>query len=229
MGGDSRIVVVAREQSAGRGRAGRKWESGRNRGIFATFVLPCSRGVDEVSGFPLAVGVAALRVFQRFGVHAGLKWPNDIWVLGQEGEPEGKLCGILVERTAGTNAPVTAGVGVNLTQPAMADDFPAAALCVAAKRDLDYGEVLAELAAEVFSCGDEFDRSGLAPFLAECRDCSILSGKRVSIVSGNEEYAADVLGIAPNGALLIQRDGMQVELYSGDVHVTSWRRGGLWA
>ena len=93
-------VVVADEQTEGRGRFGRTWLSPRG-GLYATFV---------VANHPMLAidsGLSVLQALERFGVEARLKWPNDLIVNGR------KLAGILIE-TAEEAALV--GVGVNLVE-----------------------------------------------------------------------------------------------------------------
>ncbi len=93
-------VVVADEQTEGRGRFGRTWLSPIG-GLYATFVVP-RRPI-----LPVASGLGVLRALDRFGVKAALKWPNDLIVEGK------KLAGILIE-TAGEVALI--GIGVNLVE-----------------------------------------------------------------------------------------------------------------
>lgn len=93
-------VIVADEQSDGRGRFGRTWLSPAG-GLYATFVVASHPLIS------LASGVAVLRALARFGVDARLKWPNDLVIGGR------KLAGILIE-TAGDVALV--GIGVNLRE-----------------------------------------------------------------------------------------------------------------
>jgi len=93
-------VIVADEQSEGRGRFGRAWLSPAG-GLYATFIIARHPVI------PLVSGVAVLRALVRFGVDARLKWPNDLVIDGR------KLAGILIE-TAGDTALV--GIGVNLEE-----------------------------------------------------------------------------------------------------------------
>ena len=93
-------VVVAAEQTEGRGRFGRAWLSPAG-GLYATFI------VARYPAVPLVSGVAVLRALARFGVDACLKWPNDLVIDGR------KLAGILIE-TVGDVALI--GIGVNLEE-----------------------------------------------------------------------------------------------------------------
>lgn len=93
-------VVVADEQTAGRGRFGREWLSPVG-GLYATFVVTAVPLISPVSG------VAVLRALARFGIDAHLEWPNDVVVDGA------KLAGILIETAADI---ALVGVGINLKE-----------------------------------------------------------------------------------------------------------------
>ncbi len=92
-------IIVANEQTAGRGRFGRNWIS-PNGGLYATII------VSSVPLISLKAGLAVVRVLRSVGIDAGLKWPNDVLVEGL------KIAGLLIE-TDGAFSLV--GIGVNLT------------------------------------------------------------------------------------------------------------------
>lgn len=101
-------IIVAAEQTEGRGRADRTWFSPRDRGIWATLLH--TRSAAELSLLPLEVAVAVARfLHDDLGVDARLKWPNDLYAAG------GKIGGILIEaRARNEEAFVLAGIGINL-------------------------------------------------------------------------------------------------------------------
>lgn len=107
------LVVLAEEQTAGRGRLGRPWTSPGGSGLlFSTLLFPPRK--LEVAGWMTALGaVAVAEVVEEFcGVKAQIKWPNDVRVAGR------KLAGVLVERRYGW----VLGIGVNVN--AEEADFP---------------------------------------------------------------------------------------------------------
>jgi len=98
--------LVADEQTAGRGRVGRRWESPAG-GLWSSTFLPATAGVAPT--LPLVAGVAAARALEaEFGLRVGLKWPNDVLLAG------GKLGGILCEAVG---AGVVVGIGINIVAP----------------------------------------------------------------------------------------------------------------
>jgi BirA family biotin operon repressor/biotin-[acetyl-CoA-carboxylase] ligase len=105
-------VVLAEEQTAGRGRAGRSWSSPRGVGLWISFLAPRRPAGHALA--PVLVGVALARAVESLApVEAGLKWPNDLLVGGR------KAAGILCEATGDA---LVVGVGVNVRQ--RPEDFP---------------------------------------------------------------------------------------------------------
>ena len=119
-------MVVADEQTAGRGRQGREWVSAPGAGLWCSVLVRMP--ADEGSGLlPLLAGVAVVEAVRRHGVTAALKWPNDVVVdaLALDGGPgPRKLAGVLGE-SDGADA-VVLGIGVNVSQSAADLPVPAA-------------------------------------------------------------------------------------------------------
>jgi len=108
-----RMVVVALEQTAGRGRLGRAWASPRGQGLYASLVLPAV-GRDRLAALPIRAAVGLARGLEVLGVQScRVKWPNDLLVGGA------KIGGILIETVArGEESPIAIiGVGVNYELP----------------------------------------------------------------------------------------------------------------
>src|SRR5687768_1550053 len=112
-------LLIAREQTAGRGRGNRSWHSPHGAGIYATMLH--ARTLDRLGTLPLEIAVAIANFLkQRFGLDAQIKWPNDILVKGK------KIAGILIEaRTHNQNAYTVIGMGINVA-PVNAELAPAA-------------------------------------------------------------------------------------------------------
>ncbi len=107
-----RTAVFAREQTAGRGRHGRRWQSLRDRGVYVSVLLRCEWPATDTGWLPMLAAVATLRALADVGVAgACVKPPNDIVT------PRGKLAGILAEpRLHGERIEFAVlGVGINAT------------------------------------------------------------------------------------------------------------------
>src|SRR5258705_10715180 len=86
------VLLLADEQTAGRGRRGRRWHSAPGAGLTFSLAVALRRPLRELAALPLVAGVAVARALHSLGIaRAALKWPNDIVVDGA------KLGGILVE------------------------------------------------------------------------------------------------------------------------------------
>src|SRR5438128_6047736 len=107
-------LLAAEEQSAGRGRRGRRWHSARGAGVTFSLARIVRKPLRELPALSLVAGVAAVRALRALGVaRAALKWPNDLVVDGA------KLGGILVEtrgQRGGSLAVI--GIGINCRRDA---------------------------------------------------------------------------------------------------------------
>jgi len=205
-------VVVAEEQTAGRGRRGRHWESPQYAGLWMSLLLRPERSIDRVGWLPLVVGVGVVRALRAVaGVDVRLKWPNDVVVV-RDGEV-GKVAGLLAERLA--DGAVIIGLGVNVSQEV--DELPLGGTSLqregarASREDVLAG-VLAEVASAYRSWRDGVD---FAPLYAEF---SATIGRRVRV----QRPGGDVVGVAAalghGGELVVVDDeGGEYAITAGDV------------
>lgn len=210
-------VVVARRQSAGKGRQGRQWvDCG---GLHLSVVVPSHRAALD-KGFSVWLGLmVVLCLREDFNVDARLKWPNDIMCA------ERKLGGILLEnRIIGQQKAIIAGLGLNLDT--RADQFPAALQGRATSVGLETGrKVLAgALAGHVLQRVeneiDRFDEAGWQPWqhAVSCLDC--LLGRKISLVAGDEQVEGRAAGIDDDGSLLLENSSGQIRSFpAGEVHI----------
>ncbi len=192
-GAHAGTLVLADSQAAGRGRAGRRWESRAGDGLWLTLIerLNDLPALDVLS---LRIGIRAARALDRFApAPVGLKWPNDLFL------PSGKLGGILVEsRWRGARPEWTAiGIGINVRDVR----YPGGAALGADVSRLDVlAEIVPALRAAASGRGHLSDAE-LAEFAA--RDVAF--GRRC-----REPSKGRVSGITTNGALLIETpDGVK--------------------
>jgi BirA family biotin operon repressor/biotin-[acetyl-CoA-carboxylase] ligase len=224
------LVVVAEEQSGGRGRLGRHWVSPVRAGLtFSVLLRPTVVPVARWGWLPLLAGTALTRAVRRHGeVAAVLKWPNDLLI----GEGRGKAAGLLAEVVAGEPAGVVIGIGLNVTT--RADELPAgiAATSLAIEgagctdRDTLLRAILRELAADYLvwcdAAGDP-EVSGLRHVYTE--SCASV-GEQVRVtLPGGGVLAGEVIDIDPDGRLVVDPDGGggPVAVAAGDVVHASLR------
>jgi len=226
-----RSVLVADHQVAGRGRAGRSWETPAGTALTCTFVLYAPPAGPSLGWLPLVAGLGAVHALRATaGVAAALKWPNDLLVPADDEVPGWgafrKVGGILTELVprAGGPAAVVVGVGVNVLQEA--DELPvpwATSLALAGARHVDRLGMLTALVDALDAVGRRWREaggdavaSGLAGEVAEV--CATL-GTRVAV---DEPGGAVVEGVASrlddDGALVVTGDdGAERRVLAGDV------------
>lgn len=208
------VVVVAEEQTAGRGRRGRSWESARHAGIWMS-VLLAPRGDPQDAGWlPLVVGTAVARALtDASGIDVRLKWPNDIVVI-EDGRTL-KVGGILAERRS--DGTVIAGVGINVAQDL--GELPEGGaslrtLGIDIRRERVLVGVLGTL-AQVYRTWQ-----GGADPAPEYREACVTLGQAVRVQQPNVEIIGVALDVAPGGELIVEGDdGIRHVVSAGDVHL----------
>jgi BirA family biotin operon repressor/biotin-[acetyl-CoA-carboxylase] ligase len=184
-------LLVAEQQTAGRGRLGRTWQS--QAGDSLTFSLAMPLAPADWSGLSLAVGVS---VAASLHPALQLKWPNDLWL------HDAKLGGILIE-TAGVGAQryVVVGVGINIA-PRSADGLATPpAWLHAVLPELDAGQALLRIAAPLVQAVQAFERAGFAPVQPRFAQRDLLRGRAVTLSDGTQGTAC---GVDAQGGLLLQ-------------------------
>lgn len=211
-------VVLAEEQSAGRGRAGRSWQSERGTGIYVTLLLRPKLAPVQAPLLTMMAGLsmhAAIRA--QTGLNADLKWPNDILLNGK------KAGGILTEMHAEPSLVrfVIVGIGINVNQEKFAGEVSATAtsLRMQSGRQQSRLELLARLLLEFETDYNRFLREGAASVTSRFEGISSYArGKRVSVASGSDNYTGVTAGLSAEGLLQVQReDGRVTTVLAGDV------------
>jgi BirA family biotin operon repressor/biotin-[acetyl-CoA-carboxylase] ligase len=211
-------VVLAEEQTGGRGRAGRAWHSERAVGIYVTLVLRPKLAPVQA---PLLTMMAGLSAYTAIQAHTGLvvdlKWPNDLLIRGK------KVGGILTEMHAepGQVRFVIVGIGLNVNQ----EKFPSELGSLASSLRMESGrpqsrlELLVRLLREFENDYNEFLREGSASVIERfTKFSSYAQGKRVRVSNGKDAFTGVTAGLGPEGLLQVQRDSGQVTtVIAGDV------------
>jgi BirA family biotin operon repressor/biotin-[acetyl-CoA-carboxylase] ligase len=225
-------MLVADHQDAGRGRAGRSWETPARAALTVSFALRPAGPSSSLGWVPLVAGLGAVTALRATaGVAATLKWPNDLMVPATDGaELEGwgrarKVGGILTELVGTSRGQVVVvGIGINVSQTQ--DELPvpsATSLGLVSAGDVDR-EVL--LAALVSALGELMGRwressgdvhgSGLAAEVATV--CETL-GTRVRVeLPGGGEVTGTARRLGRDGSLVVVDDaGTEHSVLAGDV------------
>lgn len=205
-------VVIAEEQTAGRGRLGRIWESSRGVNLYLSILLRPAMAPWLAPQLSLVAGVAVAETVREEGIDARIKWPNDVVVTGEGGGLR-KLSGLLTEIEAESDRVsfVVIGIGVNLNSDASA--FSAELAGKATSVFLERGERIdravfaARLLTRFEQCYGDWCRGGFSAVAPRWRALSVLDGRRVAVAAPGDAYEGTCAGIDDDGALLLDRAG----------------------
>jgi BirA family biotin operon repressor/biotin-[acetyl-CoA-carboxylase] ligase len=207
-------LLVAIDQTQGRGRLGRNWQSSAGASLTFSLSMPLERA--DWSGLSLAVGVAIAGAFDPAGSAIGLKWPNDLWL--RQGEALGrKVGGILIEAMGiGDHRMAVIGVGLNVQPVHMAE---AAASLSEMDPQLTPQSALARLMPPLVRALVSFEREGFAGFEAAYAQRDLLRGGQV-VTTDSTCPRGEAIGVDADGALQVRDEAGQVHrIVSGEVSV----------
>ena len=207
-GAASGTVVTADEQTAGRGRHGRRWSAPAGSALLCSFVL---RPLEEHhSLLPLAVPLAVCEAAEALApVRCRVKWPNDVWLA------ERKLAGVLIE----ARPPEWAVIGVGINLAIADDDFPGDLRWPATS--LGHGVAVDEALAALREALGRWLAAGPAEVVEAFAERDALRGRRVTWdAAGGEGPGGEgtAAGVDERGNLVVELDGGErVALGSGEV------------
>ncbi|MFI5183173.1 MAG: biotin--[acetyl-CoA-carboxylase] ligase [Vicinamibacteria bacterium] len=210
-------VVLAEEQTAGRGRLGNTWASPRGN-LFLSLLLRPSCSAEEAGLIPLMAGIGACDALRGLGAKTVLKWPNDVLVGGR------KLGGILTEAAWGEGRleSVVVGVGLNvsLVPDALAGPMSEAVTSLTSElaRDVSVEEVAAPVLEQLALWYHRLAAGGRSEVVDAWRDRSApWWGRAVEVRLGARLVKGVARGIDDTGALLIEEaDGRQLTILAGE-------------
>jgi BirA family biotin operon repressor/biotin-[acetyl-CoA-carboxylase] ligase len=228
------VLLWAQTQTAGKGRAGRSWQSAADATLTFSLAWRFCLPMQKLAGLPLAVGVAVAEVLQSFGVAVQLKWPNDIL------REQRKLAGILIETARGENGDAiwaVIGIGINLAVPAQpeedngggkaaeiaagmaaSDHAQFAHIAVAPELRADREQTMAALLTALAQAMNLFAQQGFAAFSARWNALHAHAGKRVNIIDdGKLLHQGTAIGVDDSGRLLLQTTAGSLAIVAGDV------------
>lgn len=212
------MLIAADEQSSGRGRLGRVWQSPKGTSVSMSLLLQPKFQPQKASMLTLVAAVALQKTIQQAtGLETEIKWPNDIVYQGR------KLCGILTEMSAvpGQIRYVIIGMGINANVPEFPKELPFATSLL---RELGHPVDRIELMQKTMDAFEAY--YGL--FL-QTEDLSLIKEEYQSCMAGKdhliqvlekEPYCGTCMGISNQGALLVQDEkGSLRQVQSGEVSV----------
>ena len=212
-------VIISEEQTSGKGRMSRPWDSAAHKGVWMSVITRPSLTPQQAPQMTLVAAVAVTRAIQAVtGLTPHIKCPNDILLNGK------KVTGILTELQADPDRvkAIILGIGINVNQTEA--DFPDDLKSIATSLQIAYGKVInrAELIAktlhylEIYT--EMYETNGFGPIKLLWEGYSNTTGRRIRAVMLNETIEGVALGISENGMLELKLDnGMIRGIYSADI------------
>ena len=210
-----KTVIIADEQTKGRGRLGRSFYSPSGSGIYMTLILRPSRDAQKALLLTCAAAVAVSRGIESvFPLTTQIKWVNDVYVDSK------KVCGILTE--GGINPQTNTldymvlGIGINVSTDFFPEDISHIATSLSdtpVNRNLIIGKILNALEEMYLALPD-------SSFMSEYRQKSLVLGKDVWVIQGDERYRAYVCDVDCDGHLVVTTDtGDKKIISTGEVSI----------
>lgn len=218
-GASEGTVIIAEQQSTGKGRLGRRFHSPKGTGLYMSILLRPKFSAEESLSITTAAAAAVASAIESVtGRKALIKWVNDIYVDGY------KVCGILTEasvnfKTNGLDYAIL-GIGVNIKEPegGFSDDIKdiAGALYKQQPPMNTRNTLTAEILNRFF---DYYNVISDRTFMNEYKKRSLLDGMKIHFVRGEEKYFGTVLGVDDSARLLVDTSSGIATFSAGEVAI----------
>lgn len=210
-------VVIAEEQTRGKGTRGRSWYSARKKGFYLSVILHPSR--PNISLLPLAAGLSVNEaVHNTLGIKTRLKWPNDI-IWGEK-----KLGGILCESGFFGNKVHYAVLGIGLNVSHEEYDFPedirdqATSLKLIVKKSVNENLLLKNLWYALNHWYGHFSDGEVEEIVSVFQQHSVISlEKEITLITGEGEISGIYKGIDSHGGLILETQGERKSFFSAEI------------
>jgi BirA family biotin operon repressor/biotin-[acetyl-CoA-carboxylase] ligase len=201
-GADEGLCVIAAEQTAGRGRLGRRWKSEAGAGLYFSIVLRPKIDTAKLPLITLMAGVAVADTLRELGLEPDVKWVNDVLVR------DGKICGILAEAIqTDRGLAVILGIGINLTSRNVPPDLADTATSIMDEtgKPISPDQMAAILTKYLTYFYDILTADTTGEIVALWRNRSTyFSGKPVRVTVGGETFEGITDGLEADGALRVK-------------------------
>ncbi len=208
-------LVIAESQSGGKGRMGRAFFSPGHSGVYITYVLRPRMLAERAVMITSMAAVAVARAIEALAeVDVQIKWVNDLYINGR------KVCGILCEASmdfeSGQLEYAVLGIGVNVARMEFPEELRDIATSIGNEcvGQISRSRLIAEISDQLEALYAQLDTG---EFMAESRSRSIVIGREVTVMRGNERFEARVLDIDDLGRLVIRTDAGVSRVGSGEV------------
>ncbi len=219
-GSEEGTVIFADEQTAGKGRMGRKWHSAKTEGIWMSMILRPPILPYKAPQITLLTAVALAETIESLTKSKpAIKWPNDIFFQDR------KAAGILTEMQAEQDEIqyIVLGIGMNVNQSIT--DLPediqktATSLKHETGTDWDLAPIIQQILAAFEMHYENYLHHGFKAVKEKWEHYGYKIGDQVSVSANKQKYKAEIIGLAEDGALKVRKpDGCEENLYSAEIH-----------
>lgn len=211
-------VVIAEQQTAGRGRLGRIWQANPNENLTFSIILRPKVSPDSLNLLPLYVAVALAQAIEKTtGLKVECKWPNDL-LIGKK-----KVAGILIEGSIKQNQVeyVVIGIGINVNQQSFAGELApkATSLRLSSGKEIERTMLFRESLLALESTYAGVSSTGFQSILPQWLSRSTMINKPISVSQQGNLISGVVKGLSHNGGLILQSEGAEKTLFAGDVTI----------
>ncbi|SCI31189.1 MULTISPECIES: biotin--[acetyl-CoA-carboxylase] ligase [unclassified Romboutsia] len=211
-------VVISEEQSKGRGRLGRIWDSKAYEGIWMSIILKPNVLPYKAPFITILAGSCIAKALNNLGVTVGIKWPNDIILNGK------KLCGILTELSAEIERVnyVILGIGMNIKNLSFPNEIENIATSLYKEGyKVSRVDIVREILCELEKYYTEYIVDGNSKNIIELyKNYSVVLNKKIYIIKNDEKELVECIDINSEGNLVIKKqDGTITEAISGEISI----------
>lgn len=208
-------VILAEQQTAGRGRLGRSWISPFGCNIYCSLLWRFNLATAALSGLGIMAAVALARALSVYADGFEIKWPNDILWRGK------KLAGILLEMQGEANGPaaVVIGVGVNVRMPEEVEHQigqPWTDIYRVSGKTISRNDLAAGIIEQLILAVQSFEKQGPGEFVSCWSEWDMLKNQPVDIMLANRTISGIARGIDGMGALRVETDGVVKTYMAGE-------------
>lgn len=206
-------VLIAKEQTEGKGRLGRSFCSPKGTGLYMSILLRPRFSAEEALFITTSAAVAVSEAIDRFSMaESKIKWVNDVYLSGK------KVCGILTEAAmdfeSGRLNYAVCGIGVNLSAERLPKELENIAGGIMSEQN-EENDLRAPLAAEILNrFFDYYDRLPALDFLSEYRRRSLLIGREIVFLKNGREYSGTAVGLDDRVRLMVKLDSGEITALS---------------
>lgn len=214
-------VVIAEEQTAGRGRMARPWHSPKYTGVWMSVILRPDLLPQKAPQLTLIVAVAVVQAIEELTtLHPQIKWPNDLLINGK------KITGILTEMQAESDRinSVIIGIGMNVNQEK--DSYPeelrsiATSLLIETGNKVNRAELIRQVLSKLEHLYDLYLQEGFYPIKILWESYAISIGKMITARMLQGNIYGKALGITDDGVLIMEDEQGKIHyIYSADIEL----------